>query len=170
MDCGGRGWGKGEEKPARRGYWKTKYPLILPLISCVPLHFRKWAGNQSKWVKLKTESTLYWLKKKKTRRADKWNWEVVFFQPSIPPPRSQLWADICCTLYFLEYSCRNLAIWQFFFHLKVTLKQKNKCIRRFTHHNLFDTNWHTLVKWCGWLFSFFLFIHSEERKFSQGAK
>ena len=64
MDGGGRAWGKGEEKPARRGYWKTKYPLILPLISCVPLHFRKWAGNQSKWVKLKTESTLYWLKKK----------------------------------------------------------------------------------------------------------
>ena len=64
MDGGSRGWGKGEEKPARRGYWKTKYPLILPLISCVPLHFRKWAGNQSKWVKLKTESTLCWLKKK----------------------------------------------------------------------------------------------------------
>ena len=161
MDGGGRGWGKGEEKPEGEAFWKTKYPLILPLISCVPLHFRKWAGNQSKWVKLKTESTLYWLKKKTHVEpiSETVRWSFFSRQYLLHGHKYEL---IFAALYiFLSIAA--------VIYLTVLLPSEG-CIRRFTHHNLFDTNRHTLVKWCGWLFSFFLFIHSEERKFSQGAK
>ena len=44
---------------------------LVCLISCVSLHFQKWTGNPSKWVKLKTN----------THGANEWNGETVFFQP-----------------------------------------------------------------------------------------
>ena len=44
---------------------------LVCLISCVSLHFQKWTGNPSKWVKLKTN----------THGANEWNSEAVFFQP-----------------------------------------------------------------------------------------
>ena len=108
---------------------------LVCLISCISLHFEKWAGNQSKWVKLKTD----------THRANEWNIEAVFFSArkemafTKPPLWSQIWADICCTLYFpnknhwIELPLIYMTI---FFHLIIN----NTC------HNLFDTNWHTLVK------------------------
>ena len=43
---------------------------LVCLISCVSLHFQKWTGNPSKWVKLKTN----------THGANEWNGEAVFFQ------------------------------------------------------------------------------------------
>ena len=42
---------------------------LVCLISCVSLHFQKWTGNPSKWVKLKTN----------THGANEWNGEAVFF-------------------------------------------------------------------------------------------
>lgn len=55
----GRGWRKGKKTPAWRDCWKAKHPII----SCVSLHFWKLAINQSKWVTLNTESTVFWQKK-----------------------------------------------------------------------------------------------------------
>ena len=164
MDGGGRGWEKGEEKPARRGYWKTKYPLILPLISCVPLHFRKWAGNQSKWVKLKTESTLYWLKKKIHVEpiSETVRWSFFSRQYLLHGHKYEL---IFAALYiFLSIAA--------VIYLTVLLPfegnfeaKKNKCIRRFTYHDLFDTNRHTGET--VWL-AFFLFsFYSSTKKWRQ---
>ena len=55
----GRGWRKGKKMPAWRDCWKAKHPII----SCASLHFWKLAINQSKWVTLKTGSTVFWQKK-----------------------------------------------------------------------------------------------------------
>ena len=55
----GRGWRKGKKTPAWRDCWKAKHPII----SCMSLHFWKLAINQSKWVTLNTESTVFWQKK-----------------------------------------------------------------------------------------------------------
>ena len=61
VDCRGRGreWRKGKKTPAWRDCWKAKHPII----SCASLHFWKLAINQSKWVTLKTGSTVFWQKK-----------------------------------------------------------------------------------------------------------
>ena len=76
-----------------------------------------------------------------------------------PPPRSQIWADICCTLYFsnenpwVSLTLIYFTIFSFLlFDRRRYFGATNNCTRRFTRHNLFDANWHTLVKRCGCFF------------------
>ena len=66
-------------------------------------------------------------------------------------PQLQMRADICFTLYFPNEN-PHLTIFLSFSRNKRYLEATNNCTRRFTHHNLFDANRHTLVKRCGCFF------------------
>ena len=159
MDSAGRGRGKGEKKPARRGWWKAKHPLI----SCASLHLWKWLSNQSKRVKLKTGSTVFRQKQKHVELMSEMARQFLF-QPEKKWLRQNLLCDHKYELIFAALCFWNenpwvllpLSIWQFFFFLpfdrKRYFEEPNNSTRRFTRHNLFDTNWHTLVKPCGCFF------------------
>ena len=83
----------------------TQKRRYVGFFNCASLNFRKWSGNQSKWVKLKTGSSVI---RQKQTHADPISGTVkqVFFlarkelASTKPPPRSQIWANICCTIYF----------------------------------------------------------------------
>ena len=111
-------------------------PKRLPLISCASQHLRKRAGNQSKWVKLKTGSTVF-RQNKHTEPMSETVRQYFFFSQKRKwlgqnLLRGHKYELIFAALYIfqekiLEYSCR-LSIWKFFFffHLIVndTLKQQ----------------------------------------------
>ena len=122
---------------------------LVCLISCISLHFEKWAGNQSKWVKLKTD----------THRANEWNIEAVFFfsqerngfHKTSSVVTNMSWYLLRYKNHWIELPLIYLTIFLPFDH-KWYLEPTNNCTRRFTRHNLFDANWHTLVKWYGCFF------------------
>ena len=83
----------------------TQKRRYVGFFNCASLNFRKWSGNQSKWVILKTGSSVI---RQKQTHADPISGTVkqVFvlarkeLASTKPPPRSQIWANICCTIYF----------------------------------------------------------------------
>ena len=142
MDGGGRWRGKGEKTPARRGCWKKQNPLV----SSVSLHFRKWAGNRSKWVKLKTGSTVIQRNKHTLSRWVK-RWNSFFFSQkriSFDKTSSALTNMSWYLLHtiFSERKSLSIAAFNLFdsssfsFHLIGFFKATNNCTRRFTRNNI----------------------------------
>ena len=87
------------------------------------------------------------------------------------PPLSQIWADICYTLFFfqtkiLEYTCRQ-SIWQFFFFLpfdrKRYFKATNNCTRRLAA--VFCLMLTGILKWNGG--AIFSFFHQRKKRLHQ---
>ena len=159
MDGAGRGREKGKKKPARRGCWKAKHPLI----SYASLHLWKWLGNQSKRVKLKTGSTVFRRKQTHVEPMSETTRQFLF-QPVKKWLRQDLLRDhkyelIFAALYFWNenpWVLLPLSIKQVFFFLafdrKRYFEEPNNPTRRFTRHILFDANLYTLVKPCGYFF------------------
>ena len=73
------------------------------------------------------------------------------------PPQSQIWPDICSTLYFpnenpwVKLPLIYLTIF-LSFDRKWYLKATNNCTRRFTRHYLFYANRHNPLNRCGCVF------------------
>ena len=124
---------------------------------------RKWAGNQSKWVKLKTGSTVF-LQRKKACRVDEWNGKVVFFtqeQNGFDETFSVVTNVSWCLLHSIFSKRQSLSIDAvnlfdgFFFPNETILWSTNNSTRSFTRHNLFEANRHTMS---GETVCFFLFF------------
>ena len=110
-----------------------------PLVSCVSLHFRKWAGNRSKWVKLKTGSTVIQRNKHTLSRWVK-RWNSFFFQPEKNKLRQNLLRAHKYELIFAAHYIFREKIFEysssFSFHLIGFFKATNNCTRRFTRNNI----------------------------------
>ena len=118
-----------------------------PLVSCVSLHFRKWAGNRSKWVKLKTGSTVIQRNKHTLSRwVKRWNSFFFFSQKRINFDKtSSALTNMSWYLLhtiFSERKSLSIAAFNLFdsssfsFHLIGFFKATNNCTRRFTRNNI----------------------------------
>ena len=96
-------------------------------------------------VELTSETVSHFLLARKVKASTK------------PLPQPQMWADICFNPYssnenpWVKLPLIDLTIF-LPFDRKRYLEATNNCTRRFTRHNLFDANRHTLVERCGCFF------------------
>ena len=107
------------------------------------MHFRKWASNQSKWVKLKTGSSVTQQKQTHVEPMSETVGNFFFFlfffsqkrngleksSPEVTNMSGYLLHSIVFQTTILEYSCCS-SVWQVFFHLIVnnTLKQQTTAL------------------------------------------
>ena len=128
--------------------------------------------QSSKWVRLKTESTVFRQKQTHVELVSEAVRQFFFSQERNGSEKTscaviKIRADICCNLYFPN---ENPLIYLPLIYLRISvlpfdrkryLDGTNNCTRRFTRHNVFDANRHTLVKRCG------CFFHQQEKGFTK---
>ena len=130
----------------------------------------KMSWQPSKWVRLKTDSTVFRQKQTHVELMSEAVRQFCFSQE-----RNGFDKTSCAvqnTSWYLlhsifskrkSFNISSVNLFENFlpFDRKRHLKATNNCTRRFTRHNVFDANWHTLVKRCG------CFFHQQENGFTK---
>ena len=152
---------------------KKNHLFLQKLISCASLRFRKRASTQSKWVKLKTGSTVFRQKQTHVEPMSETVRQFIFLSQKRKQLRQNLlrshkWELIFAALLIfwakiLEYSCR-LSIWQFFFHLIVndTLKQQTTALEAAIFFLM-----QTCILWWNRVAVFFFFFYKWKNGFTK---